>query len=314
MNRVTFAVLPTPLERMDRLAEALGRPRGSILVKRDDRTGLASGGSKARKLSYLVADALARGCDHLITSGGVQSNHGRMTAAAAAKNGLGCTLVLEGERPERPSGNLLLDILFGATITWTRGHEASEVMEVEAERVRAAGGTPYVIPAGGGTPLGTVGMVDAAHELLGQNDAFDVVVVATGVGSIQAGLAAGFGSHERVVGVQVGTRPDIADAVASLACATATTAGLEAPSGAPIIDRDHAGPGYAMPTRACNDAIALTARTQGLFLDPIYTGKAMAALIDAVRNGRIAPQRQVVFWHSGGFPALLSAEQRTAIP
>jgi D-cysteine desulfhydrase family pyridoxal phosphate-dependent enzyme len=305
--RIPLAALPTPVEPMDRLGAALGMPAGSLWVKRDDLTGLGGGGNKARKLEYLCADALARGCDTLVTGGGLQSNHVRITAAAANRLGLACTLVIGADEPPVASGNVLVDLLLGAEIVWAGPLDsaATDAAVAEAgERLAAAGRRPYCIPVGGATAVGAQGYVAAADELAAQVPDVDVVVVADGTGGTHAGLAAGFGDHGRVLGVDVGARPDLGERVAALAAEAADLAGRPAPAGRPWIDHARAGEGYAVPTEECREAVLLAARLEGLIADPVYVGKGLAGLVAAVRDGRIARDARVVFVHTGGMPAL----------
>jgi D-cysteine desulfhydrase family pyridoxal phosphate-dependent enzyme len=295
---------------MDRLGALLGFPAGGLLVKRDDLTGLAGGGNKARKLEILCGAAVAEGCDTLVTGGGKQSNHVRMTAAAASKLGLACTVVLASERPDVPTGNVVLDELFGPEIVWAGNLDyfsLEDRIAVEAERLAADGRRPYAIPIGGASTLGALAYALAADELLEQVRAVDLVVVADGSGGTHAGLAAGFGDHAKVLGVDVGTRPNLEEAVPRMAMDVAEHLGREAARGEMRIDHDRFGAGYGEPTDSCLEALTLTARLEGIVLDPVYTGKAMAGLIAAVREGRIDPARErVVFLHTGGMPALFS--------
>lgn len=304
-----LAHLPTPVEPLDRLSEWLGGPR--LLVKRDDLTGLALGGNKARKLEFLCLEALAAGADILVTGGGAQSNHARMTAAAANRLGLGCHLAVAGDAiPRTASGNLLLNHLLGAELhfTGTRDYYAAETAITDlAARLEADGHRTYAIPIGGASVTGVRAYLEAADELLGQLDTPpDWVVVADGSGGTHAGLLAGLAGRTRVLGVDVGTRPDLDDVVPALATAAARAAGREEPQVEAIIDHSRFGPGYGAPTPEAKEAIMTAARSEGLFLDPVYTGKAMAGLIGWAREGRFAPGETVVFWHTGGAPALFA--------
>lgn len=308
--RLGLAHLPTPLEPMDRLARALDMEPGSLWVKRDDCTGLAGGGNKARKLELLCADALATGCDTLVTGGGRQSNHVRMTAAAAARLGLACTVVLSSRPPSRPTGNVVLDLLLRPEIVWAGEldyYGTEEAIAAEVERLRSAGRRPYLLPVGGASTLGAVGYVDGAAELLDQLPSVERVVVADGSGGTHAGLAAGLGDHDKVIGVDVGTRPDLDQRVPEKAAAAAAMAGIDPPAGTCRIDHDRFGDGYGAPTDECREALDLAARCEGLVLDPVYTGKAMAGLIAARREGRIERDTTTVFLHTGGMPALFAA-------
>lgn len=310
MKRFPLAHLPTPLDPADRLADALGRPAGSLWVKRDDATGLAVGGNKVRKLETVVAAALAEGAEHLVTGAGVQSNACRATAAAAARAGLGCTLILDGEDPAEPSGNLLLDQLLGARTLFhpcTEHDDLDLAIEAEVTRLRSDGVKAVGVAVGMSTPLGSLGYVTAAQELLAELPELALVVTATGSCGTQAGLAAGVGDHTKVLGVRVGTRPDMRERIRRLAVETAALAGLPDPLGEVQLDDTQLGDGYGAHTPAALAAMTLAARTEGLLLDPVYTGKAMAGLIAAARAGHL-PDGPVVFLHTGGLPGLLSRE------
>lgn len=296
--------LPTPLDEAPRLSEALGV---RVLIKRDDLTGLAFGGNKTRKLDHLLRDAIARGCDTLVTAGGVQSNFARMTAAAAAMHGMSCHLVLTGDEPSRASGNLLLDRLLGAQLHFAGTHNWTRI-EAEVERIAAKlGPRAYAMPIGGSTAVGALGYVDAARELASQlTEAPDWVVVASSSGGTQAGLLAGLPASVRLLGIDVARPPEpLVERVPRLAAEVAKLAGLPAPSGAVLV-ADYTGSRYAEVTDECRNAIAVAARTEGLLLDPVYTGKAMAGLVAAARDGRL--NGTVVFWHTGGAVALFAEE------
>ena len=321
--RTPLIALPTPFEPLPRLAAALDMEPGTLWVKRDDVNGLGGGGNKARKLEYLCADAIGRGSDVLVTGGGQQSNHVRMTAAAANRLGLACVVIVPGDPPETATGNVLLDELFGPETINLLDNDASaaeglDYYAVEAaivattERLVEAGRRPYGIPVGGASPVGALGYVRAATELLRQAvDAMgaepEVVVVADGSGGTHAGLAVGFGSHDRILGVDVGARGDLDDVLPTKTAEVAALAGRSVPGGTPMVDHDQVGRCYADLTDACRDALVLAARTEGLLLDPVYTGKAMAGLIAARADGRIGPSTRTVFLHTGGTPALFAA-------
>jgi D-cysteine desulfhydrase family pyridoxal phosphate-dependent enzyme len=299
-----FAQLPTPLEEAPRLSERLG---ARIVVKRDDLTGLALGGNKARKLEYLVRDAIDRGCDTLVTAGGAQSNHARMTAAAAAKVKMACHLVLGGSRPKHLSGNLVLDELFGAELHFT-GTDDWNAWQSEVKRLAAElGPNAYPIPIGGSTPVGALGYVQAADELMEQMpEPPDWIVVATSSGGTQAGLLVGLPPSVRVLGIDVARpTPPISETVTKLAARTAELAKRPLPAYELHI-ADHTGERYAAMTDECRAAVRLAAESEGLILDPVYSGKAMAGLIAAVRENRIGGT--IVFWHTGGAPALFADE------
>jgi L-cysteate sulfo-lyase len=314
---------PTPLEKLARLTAELAGP--TMLVKRDDCTGLAFGGNKTRKLEFLVADALAVGADTLVTAGGVQSNHCRQTAAAAAKHGLRCELVLSrrvaSNNPDyERTGNVLLDRMFGASLNFVgRDIDFPTELEIVAEAVRARGGRPYVIPIGGSTPVGALGYVACGQELLQQAAAqgvvVDAVVHCSGSGGTQAGLLNGLaGSSIPVIGVSCADpRAEIEAAVLALANATAAKLGGGKFSAADVeVVDEYIGPAYGVPSRDTLEAIELCARLEGLLLDPVYTGKAMAGLIGLVRGGRFTPAQTVVFVHTGGLPALFAYEDTLA--
>jgi D-cysteine desulfhydrase family pyridoxal phosphate-dependent enzyme len=301
-NSLGLAQLPTPLDEAPRLSAALG---ARILIKRDDLTGLALGGNKARKLEFLVRDALDKGCDTLVTGGGAQSNHARMTAAAAAKMGMACHLVLGGDRPGRLTGNLVLDDLFGAQLHFTATDDWS-VWQSEIKRIAAGiGPKAYAIPIGGSTPVGALGYVHAADELLGQMpQPPDWIVVASSSGGTQAGLLVGLPPSVRVLGIDVARpEPPLAELLPKLAQRTAEAAGLVLPKFELHI-ADHTGDHYAALTDECRAAVRLAAETEGLILDPVYSGKGMAGLIAAVRDKRVSGT--IVFWHTGGAPALFA--------
>ena len=317
-RRLPLSVLPTPLEPADRLGAALGMEPGSLWVKRDDLTGFGGGGNKARKLDYLCADALDRGADVLVTGGGPQSNHARMTAAAANHLGLDCAVVMAGPRPETSTGNVLLVEILGAELSWTTFREGMDYDEIEAaidetaDRLEAAGRRPYRIPIGGATAVGALGYVRAAAELRDQArerfGAIGLVVTAAGSGGTHAGLAAGLGDLDLVLGVDVGARTDLDTVVPAKAAEVAALAGLPAPTGTVRIDHDRVGGGYGAASEECREAVLLAARSEGMLLDPVYTGKAMAALIAARADGSVGPATRTVFMHTGGLPALFAAE------
>ncbi len=326
--RVRLGHFPTPLEPMDNLTEALGGPR--LFIKRDDCTGLASGGNKTRKLEFLMADAVQQGADSVITVGAVQSNHTRQTAAAAAKLGLKCEVVLQRRvdmaDPEyETNGNVFLDRLFGARLHYIAGDDDDErAVQELAEEAKRAGGKPYVIPAGGANRIGSLGYVNCAQELLQQtNDMpIDWLVLATGSAGTHAGLLTGLvgaGSAIKVLGICV-RRPkaEQEEKVYELAAEVAAFVGLEAaiPRDSVIANGDYVGPGYGMPTPEMIEAVNLTAHREGILLDPVYTGKAMAGLIALVRQGFFAKDDTVVFLHTGGSVALFAYQavfQRHAI-
>jgi D-cysteine desulfhydrase family pyridoxal phosphate-dependent enzyme len=307
-KRIPLCVVsPTPVQPMDRLGAALGLEPGRLWVKRDDLTGLAGGGNKVRKLEHLCADALAQGADLLVTGGGEQSNHARLTAAAANRLGLGCTIVLAADPVPVPTGNVVIDRLLGPEIVWAGPiayYPLEQRMREEADRHRAAGRTPYLIPVGGASTIGELGYVVAALELREQLPDVSLVVTADGSGGTHAGLAAGLGSLDLVLGVDAGTRPDLDDVVPASAAKAAALAELPTPSGTVVVDHDRFGDSYGAATDGCREALDLAARHEGLVLDPVYTGKALAGLIAAVREQRVPDAGTIVFLHTGGMPAL----------
>lgn len=301
-STVSLGTYPTPLQPAPRLAAALGLAEDRLWIKRDDLTGLGGGGNKVRKLERLVATALREGADALITTGAAQSNHARLTAAAGARLGLPVTLVLSG-KPLAPTGNLLLDDVFGARIRWTGDLGPSELAAFAreaAEELKAAGSRPAVIPFGGSNRDGALAYADAASELRGQLPGESVSVVALGSGGTMAGLVAGLGAPH-VLGVHVGAIADPRTVVADLA-STVTTDPVTPDS--LRVRTDQVGGGYSTLTDEAAQAIRLAARTEGIVLDPVYTGRAMAGLAAAAREGGLGPDTPVVFWHTGGLPGL----------
>ncbi len=312
-RHVDLGFFPTPLHPLPRLSEMLGGPE--IWIKRDDQTGLATGGNKTRKLRLLVADALARGADTLITAGAVQSNHCRQTAAAAAQFGLACHLVLRGTRPRVANGNLLLDTLLGATVHFVRGREEGlHFMNTLAEELQEQGARPYVIPYGGSNALGAAAYALAVRELLDQagGTKFDAVVFATSSGGTQAGLVAGsrlFGLDAAIIGISVDEPTDVlAPRVARLA--EEALALLDEPAAVRvedvIVDDRFRGGGYAVVGDLEREAIRTLARAEGVLVDPVYTGRAFGGLLALIREGRWEKGQRVLFWHTGGTAALFA--------
>jgi len=311
-EKISFAHLPTPLEEMQRLSKHLGGPR--LFIKRDDQTGLATGGNKTRKLEYLVADALAQGCDHLITTGGPQSNHCRQTAAAAAHMGLGCSVIFSGEEPDTITGNLLLNKLLGAHVYWAGDRPRPQVMAEVAEEQRVLGHKPYIIPLGGSNVMGATGYVCAMNELVEQLQKqhinIDFIIVASSSGGTQAGMVLGAavsGFNGQILGISIDHEAgSLKNQVAALA--TATSAHLNIPQLA-LADRievndDYLGGGYAVVGETEREAIKMVAKLEGILLDPVYTGRAMGGLIDLIRWGAFTRGQTVLFWHTGGAAAL----------
>ncbi|MEU1629920.1 D-cysteine desulfhydrase family protein [Streptomyces sp. NPDC020096] len=302
-QRVTFGTWPTPLEPMPRLARALGLGADDLWIKRDDLTGLGGGGNKVRKLEWICGAALADGATVLVTIGAPQSNHARLTAAAGARLGLDVVLVLAGESGSSSSGNIALDGLFGATVVWAgdvHGEALDAAARQVAERLRRQGAVPALIPLGGSSVLGARGYAECGGELLTQAPDLTTVVVAVGSGGTMAGLVDQLGSA-RVLGVHCGAVADPARTVSDL------VSGLSGTYCAPETLRlrlDQVGTGYGALTEPVMAALTVAARTEGIVLDPIYTGRAMAGLIAAIEDGDVAPGQRTVFLHSGGLPGL----------
>lgn len=314
LPRLRMAHLPTAVESLPRLSEALGGP--ALLVKRDDQTGLAFGGNKTRKLEFLVAEAQQQGARTLITAGAVQSNHCRQTAAAAARCGFECRLVLAGEQPERASGNLLLDHLLGAEITWAETENREVVLRSTFQEAMDAGRKPYLIPYGGSNPTGAAAYAFAIQEMLEQGFRPDTIVFASSSGGTQAGMLAGariFGFEGRVLGISVDEKAEVLRArVATLAIQTAEILGENIAFSAEDVwvKDDFLGGGYGIMGEPEEEAINLFARSEGLLLDPVYTGRAAAGLISLIREGYFQPRQSVLFWHTGGTPALFAERYR----
>lgn len=316
--RVNLAHLPTPLEFLPNLSKNLGGP--DIYIKRDDCTGLGTGGNKTRKLEFLMAEALAEKADVVITQGAVQSNHARQTAAAAAKLGMACEILLENRtgyanRDYTDSGNVLLDRIFGANITrFAKDTDMNAAMEEKAEEIRSQGKTAYIIPGGGSNATGALGYVNCAIETLTQaNDRglrIDHIVTATGSTGTQAGLVVGLEATRTkipLLGISVrAPREQQEENVYDLACKTADHMGISG-----CVDRekvvassDYIGDGYGIPTMSMVEAVNLIAREEAILMDPVYSGKGLAGLIDHIRNGFFTKGQNVVFLHTGGSAAL----------
>jgi len=314
LPRTRLAHLPTPLEELPRLTKALGGP--CLFIKRDDQTGLAAGGNKTRKLEFLVGEALAQGADCLLTAGAVQSNHCRQSAAAAAKHGLRCVLVLRGEPPAEVTGNLLLDEILGAEIVWAGDRPREDVLAEATEAERAAGRKPYAFPIGGSTPLGATGYAVAMAEVMVQAKAlgvsFDQMVFASSSGGTHAGLVAGAALHGfagQVLGISIDEDASwLRETVARLATGTAELSGQPRRFEPEEIhaNANYLGGGYAVLGEPEREAIRLFAETEGILLDPVYTGRAAAGLVDLIRRGIIDRGETVLFWHTGGTPALFA--------
>jgi D-cysteine desulfhydrase len=324
-SKVRLAQLPTPIEPLEQITALLGGPR--LLIKRDDQTGLALGGNKTRKLEYLLADALAKRADVILTAGAAQSNHCRQTAAAATKLGLRCVLVLGGSEPEVPNGNLLLDRMLGAEIQWTGMERRGERMKEIASQLRREGHTPYLIPYGGSNGIGAQGYVAAAQEALDQltdlGERVMTMVVASSSGGTQAGLALGAklaGYDGRILGISIdkGERgPDGYEVeLAAIANATAEVMGVSARMTPDefSVEYGYLGEGYGIVGPVEREALSLMAKQEGIILDPVYTGRAFGALIDMLRKGSLGTSVSgkhggVLFWHTGGAAACFAYAQ-----
>jgi L-cysteate sulfo-lyase len=309
--RLHFAHLPTPVEELPRLSEKLGGPR--LFIKRDDQTGLAFGGNKTRKLEFLVAEAKERGARTLISGGAIQSNHCRQTAAAAARYGFECTLVLTGEMPKEVSGNILLDQLFGARIVNVLDRkDRDRVLEETFNQANAEGKKPYLVPYGGSSPTGALGYAFAIEEFLKQGIAADCVVFGTSSGGTHAGLVLGqrvFGFKGKVLGISIDEPEEwLKKNVSALASAASEKLGprIDFVPADVLANDNYCRPGYGVLTEAEREAVLLFARYEGLLLDPVYTGRAAAGLIDLIRKGFFKKSETVLFWHTGGQSALFA--------
>jgi D-cysteine desulfhydrase len=311
LPRLHFAHLPTPIEELPRLTEELSGPR--ILVKRDDQTGLAFGGNKTRKLEFLVAEALEQGAKMLITGGALQSNHCRQTAAAAARFGLDCTLVLNGAIPDQPSANLLLDQMFGAEIVTIRDRALrDQTLQETFDKAVAEGRKPYLVTYGGSNPTGALGYAFAMEEFLQQNVAADWILFGTSSGGTHAGLVLGqrvFGYQGRVLGISIDEPEEwLKVRVSSLASDASEKLGkrIEFKRDEVLVNEEYCQAGYGVLTDAEREAVRLFAKLEGLLLDPVYTGRAAAGMIDLIRKGFFKKEETILFWHTGGQPVLFA--------
>ena len=317
LPRFPLAQLPTPVEALSRLSRQLGGPH--LIIKRDDQTGLAFGGNKTRKLEFLVGDALAQGADTLVTAGAAQSNHCRQTAAAAAKAGLRCELILNGNKPDLPNGNLLLDHLFGAGEHWIDRSQRAVMLRELPERLRAQGSKPYVIGVGGSNGIGATGYVVAMIELMDQlraaGQSADHILFGTSSGGTQAGIELGArlaGFTGKLHGLSIDKNDpehlEYEEEVARIAndCAAYIGANARFAKEDIRVVYGYMGEGYGIVGDLEREAIRLMARCEGIVLDPVYAGRAFGALIDLIRKGTFAPDETVLFWHTGGAPALFA--------
>jgi L-cysteate sulfo-lyase len=313
--KLDFAHLPTPIEALPRLSEALRGPR--LMVKRDDQTGLAFGGNKTRKLEFLVAEAREQRAKTLITGGALQSNHCRQTAAAAARFGFECILVLTGDKPEQASANLMLDQLFGAQIVYVAdGKDRDRILQETFDRATKEERKPYLVPYGGSNSIGALGYAFAMKELIDQNVGADWIVFASSSGGTHAGLLLGqriFSFNGRILGISVDEPAEwLKEEVSKLASATSEKVGerIEFTPADVLVNADYCGAGYGVVTKREREAIRLFARYEGILLDPVYTGRAAAGMIHLIRKGFFNKDKTVLFLHTGGQPALF-AEQYT---
>lgn len=318
--RLPLAITPTPIERLARLSKELDGPE--IYMKRDDNTGLALGGNKARKLEYLLADAVAHQADVILTEGGLQSNHARMTAAAACKLGIKSVLVLQGKEINEYRGNLLIDRFLDAEIVLVDPDgplTRREALFNKAAELKAAGWNPYIIPTGGSTGLGALGYMRCVQEIVADAQrlevAFDWIVHPIGSGGTQAGLIAGqklFGGDFQVFGIAADDE-DFAPEI----CKIGQEIGqilewdLTISSEEIYLNYDYYGPEYGVPSTAAIEAAKLLARTEGIIVGPVYTGKALAGLIDLIKKKRFHRREKVLFVHTGGAPALFAMNTDT---
>jgi len=315
--RCRITHLPTPLEKLTRLSRILGGP--AIYIKRDDLTGLGLGGNKTRKLEFLLGEAVSRQCDCVITAGAMQSNHCRQTAAAAAAVGLACHLALGGEAPAVAEGNLLLDHLFGATVHWCGDCSNGEQMPEIAEALRTRGHRPYIIPFGGSNEIGAIGFVAAMGELKEQMAAQKIranyLVMPSSSGGTQAGMVLGRDIHNlelEIIGIGIDRKdsghPTYESDLARIAnrASAALDAGITYEARQFHMRYDFFGSGYAAVGELEREAMHLAGRHEGILLDPVYTARAMGGLIHMIRQQEFSSRDAVVFWHTGGIPAVFS--------
>jgi D-cysteine desulfhydrase len=317
--RLHFAHLPTPIEELPRLSATLGGPR--LLVKRDDQTGLAFGGNKTRKLEFLVAEAQEQGAKMMISAGAIQSNHCRQTAAAAARYGFECTLVLTGEMPKQPTANILLDQLFGARIVNVADRkDRDRVLQETFDQAAAEGKKPYLVPYGGSSATGALGYAFAVEELMKQlaeertpsSEQVDWIVFGTSSGGTHAGLALGqrvCGFKGKVLGISIDEPVEwLQKNVSALATSASERLGkrIEFAPADVAANADYCRAGYGVLTEAEREAVHMFASLEGLLLDPVYTGRAAAGMIDLICKGFFKKDETVLFWHTGGQPALFA--------
>jgi len=303
--------LPTRIEELPNLSKALNGPH--LFVKRDDQTGLAFGGNKTRKLEFLVAEARDQGADMLISAGAIQSNHCRQTAAAAARFGFDCILVLTGEMPEQPSANILIDQLFGAEIvTVSDRKDRDRILQETFDKAVAAGKKPYLVPYGGSSPTGALAYAFAVEEFMKQNIPADWIVFGTSSGGTHGGLVLGqrlFGFKGKILGISIDEAEDhLKSQVSELASIASERFGerINFIRDDVLANEEYCQAGYGVFGAGEREAINLFARHEGLLLDPVYTGRAAAGMIDLIRKGYFKKDETVLFWHTGGQPALFA--------
>ena len=320
-TKLNLGFLPTPITKLSNLSNALNGPE--ILIKRDDLTGLALGGNKTRKLEFILQEAINNDCDTIITAGAIQSNHCRQTAAAAAYLNMECHLVLGGSAPKTPEGNLLLNNLLGASIHWAGKNRKGEDIPNIFERLKSEGKKPFVVPYGGSNELGAYAFSYAVEELTNQFDTSKIthVVFASASGGTHAGLMLGKALSNqdfKVVGISIDKVSSPAkpfeDVIIDLANQTSRyiNANLNFSKNDLILNGNYVGEGYGVIGDLERNAISLMARHEGILLDPVYTGRAMGGLIDMIKNGEFAKSDKVLFWHTGGAPALFSYSSELA--
>jgi len=316
LPRVAFAHLPTAVEAMPRLSAHLGGAH--LWVKRDDQTGIAFGGNKTRKLEFLLAEAQSHGARSLITWGARRGNHCRQTAAAAARNGFECTVVLRGAPAELFTGNLLLDHLLGAEVVWAGDRDPGVVAKEIFDNAWDDGRRPYLIPYGGSSPIGAAAYAAAMAEFLGQGVSVDRIVLASSSGGTQSGLMVGarlYGFEGRITGISVDQPASaLRQQIASLATETSAVLG-QATSFDPAqinVNDQFLGGGYAVIGELEITAIRTFARSEGLILDPVYTGRAAGAMLELIRTRDIDLDERVLFWHTGGTPAIFAYAEELA--
>lgn len=316
-DKVTLGVWPTPLQRLNRLSKELDV---DIYIKRDDLSGLALGGNKTRKLEFILAEAQANNADVIVTAGAEQSNHCRQTAAAARLLGLDCVLVLGGSEPESLQGNLLLNDMLGVHLHWSGDRRKGEDIPEVVKELKRQGRNPYVVPYGGSNSLGTIGYVNAMYELSLQLNAmkdlrhFDQVVFASSSGATHAGIQLGneiLGLAEQIVGINIDkdeVGKGLSNHILKLVRESAQELGVNTSVATSdiILNNDYLGEGYARVGSQERHALFLMARLEAIFLDPVYSGRAFAGLLGMIERGQIGSSDKVLFWHTGGTPALFA--------